>query len=98
MSKHTKGPWKAIYGYPYGIIIQANGKRIANTSPTNKNWEADGKLLEATPDLLRVAKEALEHYENLLDYYNDSWWHRVGVEAMCELLRETIAQAEGGNS
>jgi len=62
MSKHTKGPWKAIYGYPYGIIIQANGKRIANTSPTNKNWEADGKLLATALELLEVCKSILTDY------------------------------------
>lgn len=46
------------------------------------------------PELLEVAKLALEFCEN----YNDKWWHRDSIEELCHVLHSAITRAEGGSN
>ena len=94
--EHTKGPWHRFGGMVDGYgIASLDSVIIAQDAFNGLHNDANAKLIAAAPELLEVAGTALELCENLLDYYNDKWWHRDSIGELCHQLRLAITKAEG---
>ncbi len=78
MATHTPGPWKVDGG---GVSSEEAGA-IALVS--NKNFEADARLIAAAPDLLAAADAALGWFD---DFDQDT--------GAADMLRAALAKAAG---
>lgn len=75
-NKHTPGPWDN--NAPHEQTIKAKGKDVATVYCSNKDWQANARLIAASPDLL----EALEQLLKCPDAQSEQW------------AREAIAKAK----
>ena len=72
MSKHTQGPWAAIFGHDFITIVAADNKppvvcRIKNeVTPQELTGEdrANARLIAAAPDLLEALEKVMEWIKN----------------------------------
>ena len=80
MSKHTKGPWKAVRTVaPKGWVIgREDGLydiAIVRDGSALEDNQANARLIAAAPDLL----EALEDVRHNVDSDEPEMWHRVNA-------------------
>jgi len=78
---HTPGPWREDAGRE--MIIGPNGEIIVWELGTN---EADARLIETAPELLKTLDDMYEHAE----------WSTPQGEAAFKTARLVIAKARGG--
>lgn len=92
---HTPGPWRLEFG---DTIYSANNpKPIATVENDVAEYEANGDLIKAAPDLLAALKwladsaSASQESQSpeAREWYAKDVWHGI------ELARDAIAKAEG---
>lgn len=99
---HTPGPWGQA-PYPNGTVVIYGGQdameiaRVLDASEDFLNADnvtfeqaANARLIEAAPELLEAAKEAIHEM--------DMWFRSGELAASRALLRAAIAKATGAES
>lgn len=81
-NKATPGPWRSEYFEDTGWQIYGPDESVLSPTPANR------AVLDAAPDLLEVARLALQYWEDPIS----SKWDRVNVG---DELLAAIAKAEG---
>lgn len=98
---YSKGPWRVLSdearGKPRCLIVDARGDEIAAVNPYRDTWEANAKLISASPAMCEALKVALNRMEVV------RWVDSVGghgpdnvLEQEIEMVKKAIQQAEGG--
>ena len=94
MSKHTPGPWTAIFQEDWRStkVVTADGRWIADVSMFGDSADANARLIAAAPELLEAVQALLES-ERRSKYHG--WeagcpdWHKSWEQARAAVTNAT---------
>lgn len=98
-TKHTPGPWEIDYNDSSNPIIGADKQVVARVAHLAA-WrhpleaEANARLIAAAPELLDLAKSALEELGKM-DFTLSANWNGSIKTNVALFLEKAIAKAEG---
>ena len=99
MTEHSPAPWKlTLAGTQWGISSKRQDRNeidLANGSQFRDRWEADTKLLLASPDLFAAAGAVLESMKGKSGSAFD-WIQAEDTKAAFDALRKAYRKAGGG--
>jgi len=84
--KHTQGEWKIDEG-DKGVIMAGARDICVLSIETERDWEANARLIANAPDLLKVCKQ----YLNIYKMNNPDL-----LSGIYSLINEAVAKVEGG--
>ncbi len=68
MSKFTPGPWKSDWGTIYSVTSGCLDKEIGAVNHHRPEYEANARLIAASPDLLAAVRSAKDFLREIGDF------------------------------
>ena len=87
MRQHTPGPW-TVYHDDEGVEIRANDD-LMGTIINGKEMDANAQLIEAAPELLAAAQNAITNWDNVVGHTELVEW----IETTIQSLKAAILKA-----